>query len=52
MTKHAIRAFNAAMLREVVDTQIRVTEIQPGMVETDFSVVRFRGDKEKADNVS
>ncbi|EMD38537.1 hypothetical protein CERSUDRAFT_113720 [Gelatoporia subvermispora B] len=50
-TKHAVRAFSGALLRELVDTKIRVTEIQPGMVETEFSVVRFRGDKEKAEKV-
>ncbi|KZT35472.1 NAD(P)-binding protein [Sistotremastrum suecicum HHB10207 ss-3] len=50
-TKHAVRAFTGAVLRELVDTPIRVTEIQPGMVETDFSVTRFRGDKSAADKV-
>ncbi|WVQ70259.1 uncharacterized protein L199_008485 [Kwoniella botswanensis] len=50
-TKHALSAFNGSLLRELVNTPIRVIEIQPGMVETEFSVVRFRGDKEKADNV-
>ncbi|KAI8998696.1 NAD-P-binding protein [Trametes punicea] len=50
-TKHAVRAFTGALLREVVDTPIRVTEIQPGMVETEFSIVRFRGDKSAADKV-
>ncbi|KAI5124552.1 hypothetical protein M0805_003074 [Coniferiporia weirii] len=50
-TKHAVRAFSGALMREVVDTPIRVTEIQPGMVETEFSVVRFRGDKSAADKV-
>jgi len=50
-TKHAVRAFSGALMREVVDTPIRVTEIQPGMVETEFSIVRFRGDKSAADKV-
>ncbi|KAK4689940.1 hypothetical protein P7C73_g133, partial [Tremellales sp. Uapishka_1] len=48
-TKHAVSAFNGSLLRELVDTPIRVTEIQPGMVETEFSIVRFRGDKAAAD---
>jgi NADP-dependent 3-hydroxy acid dehydrogenase YdfG len=34
-----------------VDTPIRVTNIKPGLVETNFSVIRYRGDKAKADNV-
>ncbi|KAF8559560.1 NAD(P)-binding protein [Imleria badia] len=50
-TKHAVNAFTGALLRELVDTPIRVTEIQPGMVETEFSVVRFKGDKSAADKV-
>ena len=50
-TKHAIRAFGNSLLKELVGTPIRVSEIQPGLVETEFSVVRFRGDKEKADKV-
>ncbi|KAL5533088.1 hypothetical protein ACEPAF_4864 [Sanghuangporus sanghuang] len=50
-TKHAVRAFTGSLLRELVDTPIRVTEIQPGMVETEFSIVRYRGDKSAADKV-
>lgn len=50
-TKHAVRSFTGSLLREVVDTNIRVTEIQPGLVETEFSIVRFRGDKGAADKV-
>jgi len=43
-TKHAVNAFTGSLLRELVNTPIRVTEIQPGMVETEFSLVRYRGD--------
>jgi len=50
-TKAAVRAFTGCLLREVVDTAIRVTEIQPGMVETEFSIVRYRGDRSAADKV-
>ncbi|GAA6064178.1 hypothetical protein JCM10212_003059, partial [Sporobolomyces blumeae] len=50
-TKHAVSAFNGALLRELVSTPIRVTQICPGMVETEFSVTRFRGDRDKADKV-
>lgn len=50
-TKYAVRAFTGALLRELVETQIRVTEVQPGMVETEFSIVRYRGDQDAADKV-
>ncbi|KAJ7172494.1 hypothetical protein C8R46DRAFT_1086155 [Mycena filopes] len=50
-TKHAVNAFTASMMKELVNTPIRVTEIQPGMVETEFSLVRFNGDAETAKNV-
>ncbi|KAJ7685177.1 hypothetical protein DFH06DRAFT_1157711 [Mycena polygramma] len=50
-TKHAVNAFTASMRRELVNTPIRVTEIQPGMVETEFSLVRFGGDSNAAKSV-
>jgi 3-hydroxy acid dehydrogenase/malonic semialdehyde reductase len=50
-TKAAVRAFTDAMRRELIATRIRIIEIDPGQVETEFSVVRFGGDKEKAKKV-
>lgn len=50
-TKHAVKALSHALRIELVDTPLRVIEIAPGLVETEFSIVRFKGDKEKADNV-
>jgi len=50
-TKHAVKSFTGSLLRELVNTNIRVTEIQPGLVETEFSIVRYRGDKAAADKV-
>lgn len=50
-TKAAVKVLSDALRIDLVDTPIRVTNIKPGLVETNFSVVRFRGDKDKADNV-
>ncbi|TKA33801.1 hypothetical protein B0A50_00638 [Salinomyces thailandicus] len=50
-TKAAVRTFTDAMRKELIASRIRVIEIDPGQVETEFSVVRFYGDKEKADAV-
>jgi len=50
-TKAAVRTFTDALRKELVDTRIRVMIIDPGQVETEFSIVRFGGDKKKADAV-
>lgn len=50
-TKAAVRSFTDAMRKELIATRIRVIEVDPGQVETEFSVVRFYGDKSKADAV-
>jgi hypothetical protein len=50
-TKAAVRSFTDALRRELISSRIRVIEIDPGQVETEFSVVRFYGDREKARKV-
>ncbi len=50
-TKHAVHALSQGMRIDFLRQGIRVTEIRPGMVETEFSVVRFHGDKQRADGV-
>jgi len=50
-TKAAVRIFTDALRRELIATRIRIMEVDPGQVETEFSVVRFYGDKAKADAV-
>ena len=47
-SKHAVRAITRTLRLELVGEPIRVTEIEPGMVETEFSLVRFKGDRERA----
>jgi len=47
-TKHAVDALTKGMRLDLVDTPVRVCTVDPGLVETEFSMVRFRGDKEKA----
>jgi 3-hydroxy acid dehydrogenase/malonic semialdehyde reductase len=47
-TKHAVDALTKGMRIDLVDTPIRVCTIDPGLVETEFSDVRFHGDKERA----
>jgi len=50
-TKHAVDAITKGMRIDMVQHNIKVTSIDPGMVETEFSIVRFDGDKEKAKKV-
>ncbi|EOO03899.1 putative oxidoreductase protein [Phaeoacremonium minimum UCRPA7] len=50
-TKAAVRSFTDSLRKELIATRIRVIGIDPGQVETEFSVVRFYGDKSKADAV-
>ena len=49
--KAAVKALSDGLRIDLVDTPVRVTNIKPGLVETNFSVVRFRGNREAADNV-
>ena len=47
-SKHAVRAISRTLRLELNGEPIRVTEVAPGMVETEFSTVRFRGDRKAA----
>lgn len=49
--KFAVRAITQVLRLELVGKPIRVTEVAPGMVETEFSVVRFKGDEDRAAKV-
>jgi NADP-dependent 3-hydroxy acid dehydrogenase YdfG len=50
-SKHAVDALTKAMRIDMLPHGIKVTQIAPGMIDTEFSTVRFHGDKEKADKV-
>lgn len=50
-SKWAVEALTKGMRLDLVNQGIKVTSIAPGAVETEFSLVRFKGDDEKADNV-
>ena len=50
-TKHAVDALSKAMRVDMLKHHIKVTNIAPGMVETEFSIVRYKGDEEAAKNV-
>ncbi len=47
-TKHAVRALTQGMRIDLTGTRVRCSSVDPGLVETEFSEVRFRGDQEKA----
>lgn len=50
-TKHAVAAITRGLRIDLLGTPLRVTTVDPGMVETEFSVVRFHGDRERAAQV-
>lgn len=50
-TKHAVDALNRAMRIDLLPKGIRVSQVAPGLAETEFSIVRFKGDDERAKNV-
>jgi NADP-dependent 3-hydroxy acid dehydrogenase YdfG len=50
-TKHAVKAITESTKKDLHGTQVRVSMISPGLVETEFSEVRFDGDKVKASEV-
>ena len=50
-TKAAVKALSDGLRIDVANTAVRVTNLKPGLVETNFSNIRFRGDKDRAANV-
>lgn len=50
-TKAAVKALTDGLRIDVAHTKVRVTNLKPGLVETNFSNIRFHGDNERADNV-
>ena len=50
-TKHAVDALTRGLRMDLVGTPLRVCTVDPGLVDTEFSMVRFHGDDERADNV-
>ena len=50
-TKAAVKALSDGLRIDVANTAVRVTNLKPGLVETNFSNVRFHGDNERAENV-
>lgn len=50
-SKAAVKVLSDGLRIDLVDTKIKVTDVKPGLVETDFSMVRFKGDTERAKKV-
>jgi NADP-dependent 3-hydroxy acid dehydrogenase YdfG len=50
-TKSFVRQFSLNLRADLLGTNVRVTNIEPGLAETEFSIVRFKGDRERADMV-
>ncbi len=50
-TKHAVGAITRGLRMDLLGTGVRVSTVDPGMVETEFSIVRFGGDRERAGRV-
>lgn len=50
-TKAAVKSMTEALKQDLLGTPVRVTSVDPGLVETEFSVVRFNGDAERASKV-
>jgi len=50
-TKAAVKALSDGLRIDLVDTSVRVTNLKPGLVETNFSRTRFKGDNERADKL-
>jgi len=50
-TKHAVDALNRGMRIDLLPHNIKVTAVNPGMVDTEFSIVRFKGDEDRAKSV-
>jgi NADP-dependent 3-hydroxy acid dehydrogenase YdfG len=50
-SKFAVRGYTYALREDLLGRPVRITTVDPGLVETEFSIVRFKGDEEKADAV-
>ena len=50
-SKHAVKAITKAMRMELLPFGVKVSSISPGIADTEFSLVRFKGDRDRADNV-